>query len=204
MSALIKTMPGYVSIALTSVSAPGYTLQVSNYSVPGHVQDGWYFVSDEPTPESFADPWVQPQGAHDAYALGAIVSHSGARWRSLITANVWVPGVSGWANADSDIPAWIQPTGAHDAYSTDAIVRHNGDIWISLIDANVWAPGVSGWRQMAVVPPSGVPTLPPWVQPTGGHDAYPLGARVSHAGQNWTSTVAANVWEPGVYGWVAD
>lgn len=33
------------------------------------------------------------------------------------------------------------------------------------------------------------------------HDAYDLGAKVSHKGKHWTSDVAANVWEPGVYGW---
>lgn len=42
---------------------------------------------------------------------------------------------------------------------------------------------------------------PAWVQPTGAHDAYPLGAKVSHNGKKWTSDVANNVWEPGVYGW---
>lgn len=42
---------------------------------------------------------------------------------------------------------------------------------------------------------------PEWVQPTGAHDAYALGAKVSHNGKHWTSTVDANVWEPGVYGW---
>lgn len=41
----------------------------------------------------------------------------------------------------------------------------------------------------------------PWVQPTGGHDAYDLGAQVTHAGATWQSDVADNVWEPGVYGW---
>ena len=40
-----------------------------------------------------------------------------------------------------------------------------------------------------------------WVQPVGAHDAYPLGAKVTHKGQTWTSTAAANIWEPGVYGW---
>lgn len=44
-------------------------------------------------------------------------------------------------------------------------------------------------------------TLPAWVQPTGSHDAYPLGARVQHNAKRWESTVAANVWEPGVSGW---
>lgn len=42
---------------------------------------------------------------------------------------------------------------------------------------------------------------PAWVQPTGAHDAYAQGAKVSHNGKKWTSDVANNVWEPGVYGW---
>ena len=42
---------------------------------------------------------------------------------------------------------------------------------------------------------------PDWRQPQGAHDAYALGAKVSHNGKHWTSDVAANVWEPGVYGW---
>jgi len=50
------------------------------------------------------------------------------------------------------------------------------------------------------------PTEPqPWVQPTGAHDAYHLGDRVTYEGQVWecTATDASgnNVWEPGVYGW---
>lgn len=42
---------------------------------------------------------------------------------------------------------------------------------------------------------------PEWSQPLGAHDAYPLGAKVSHNGKKWTSDVDNNVWEPGVYGW---
>ena len=41
--------------------------------------------------------WVQPTGAHDAYALDALVTHNGKTWRSLYAANVWEPGVAGWA-----------------------------------------------------------------------------------------------------------
>lgn len=40
-----------------------------------------------------------------------------------------------------------------------------------------------------------------WVQPTGAHDAYPMDAKVSHKGKNWTNLVANNVWEPGVANW---
>ena len=42
---------------------------------------------------------------------------------------------------------------------------------------------------------------PEWVQPTGAQDAYNTGDQVSHSNKHWVSTVDANVWEPGVYGW---
>lgn len=40
--------------------------------------------------------WSQPQGAHDAYAKGAKVSHSDKHWTSNVDNNVWEPGVYGW------------------------------------------------------------------------------------------------------------
>lgn len=49
-----------------------------------------------------------------------------------------------------------------------------------------------------------VEEYPEWIQPTGAHDAYALGAKVRYNGQNWKSTVEANVWAPGVYGWEAE
>jgi hypothetical protein len=44
--------------------------------------------------------------------------------------------------------------------------------------------------------------LPAWVQPTGAHDAYPVGAEVMHNGKAWRNTHPANAFEPGVFGWV--
>lgn len=64
------------------------------------------------------------------------------------------------------------------------------------IDNNVWRPDVYGWE----LETSGE-EYPEWVQPTGGHDAYALGAIITYNGQTWISIVDANVWEPGVYGW---
>jgi len=40
--------------------------------------------------------WVQPTGAHDAYALGFKVKHKTKNWESTTPANVWEPGVYGW------------------------------------------------------------------------------------------------------------
>lgn len=42
---------------------------------------------------------------------------------------------------------------------------------------------------------------PEWIQPTGAHDAYKAGDKVSHNGKHWTSDIDANTYEPGVYGW---
>lgn len=43
--------------------------------------------------------------------------------------------------------------------------------------------------------------FPEWRQPSGAHDAYGKGAKVSHNGKHWQSDIDANVYEPGVYGW---
>ena len=40
--------------------------------------------------------WTQPVGATDAYALNDVVTHKGKRWKSIVNANVWEPGVYGW------------------------------------------------------------------------------------------------------------
>lgn len=40
--------------------------------------------------------WVQPTGAHDAYAKGAKVRHNGSLWVSSADSNVWEPGAYGW------------------------------------------------------------------------------------------------------------
>ncbi len=42
---------------------------------------------------------------------------------------------------------------------------------------------------------------PEWVQPTGSHDAYNQGDKVSHLEKHWVSDIDANVYEPSVYGW---
>lgn len=96
---------------------------------------------------------------------------------------------------------WKQPTGAHDAYPTGWEVEHQGKRWVSLTPANVWEPGVSGWREVVEDNDDGTPGIPAWVQPTGAHDAYPVGAKVTHNGETWENTTPSNVWEPGVYGW---
>lgn len=39
--------------------------------------------------------------------------------------------------------------------------------------------------------------FPQWVQPTGAHDAYNKGDKVSDEGKHWISEMDGNVWKPG-------
>ena len=81
-------------------------------------------------------------------------------------------------------------------------VRYN-DILYKCIQSHTsqstWTPkdAASLWTRMDD------PTVewPEWRQPTGSTDAYAKGAKVSHNGKHWVSTLDANVWEPGVSGW---
>lgn len=44
---------------------------------------------------------------------------------------------------------------------------------------------------------------PEWRQPTGAHDAYNIGDKVSYDGRHYTSLINGNVWSPDAYpaGW---
>lgn len=96
-------------------------------------------------------------------------------------------------------PAW---DGNGHYYSVDDRVQYDGLLWRCVqnhTSQETWTPtaAASLWSR------SSDPTeeWPEWIQPTGGHDAYTRGAKVSHKGKHWTSDVDGNVWEPSVYGW---
>ena len=55
-----------------------------------------------------------------------------------------------------------------------------------------WTPDVAVSLYVKV----SIEEFPEWVQPTGGHDAYNTGDKVSHNGKHWISLIDANVWEP--------
>ena len=61
-------------------------LTPANVWEPG--ESGWREV---PAEDAVPPAYVQPTGAHDAYAEGDQVTYDGAVWRSLIDGNVWSP-----------------------------------------------------------------------------------------------------------------
>ena len=112
---------------------------------------------------------------------------------------------------ESGVPLWSQPSGAHDAYNTGDIVNYRGTLYESLINGNVWSPDAypAGWQAVESGSGSEEPgpeepaTYPEWVQPTGGHDAYNTGDRVTYNGKVYESTMDGNTWSPDAYpqGW---
>ena len=143
-------------------------------------------------------PWKQPQGAHDAYAEGRIVSHNDSLWISDIEANVWEPPEQ-WSVYDPDAPEepidpneWQPDT----EYVTGDVRTYNEVEYICMEDHTSQegsTPDVADtlWSEYDN------PQDPdPWVQPTGGHDAYETGDVVTHNGSTWESNIDANVWEP--------
>lgn len=87
---------------------------------------------------------------------------------------------------------WEQPSGAHNAYPVGWEVTHDNKTWQSLTPANVWEPGISSWRE--IVEENSAP--PEWIRPTGAHDSYGVGDRVTFEGQIFESTLNANTWSP--------
>lgn len=87
-------------------------------------------------------------------------------------------------------------------YASDARVQYNVKLY-KCIQAHTsqadWAPdvAVSLWVEV----PDPAIEFPEWKQPSGAHDAYNKGDKVSHNDKHWTSDIDANVYEPGVYGW---
>ena len=86
------------------------------------------------------------------------------------------------------------------AYATGDRVQHEGTLY-KCVQAHTsqadWTPPVTPALWTAV----SIDEYPAWVQPTGAHDAYSKGDKVTHNGKHWTSDADNNTWEPGVYGW---
>ena len=86
------------------------------------------------------------------------------------------------------------------AYVVDDRVQYNGILY-KCVQAHTsqadWTPDATPALWVVV----SIDEYPEWVQPTGAHDAYNIGDKVTHNGKTWVSDVDNNVWEPGVYGW---
>jgi hypothetical protein len=117
---------------------------------------------------------------------------------------------------------FVEPLGTSGMYMKDECVLENGLVYISKVDNNVYSPSAypQNWtlytgeteEPTEPVEPEPTPepepepedpTYPEFVQPTGAHDAYKKGDRVTYNGKVYESLIDANVYSPDTYpaGW---
>lgn len=136
--------------------------------------------------------------AADVEAFAAYVKGEADVKAAAHTAQRYVP----------DEVALTQPRILFDAWRAGEVyvagdIRLHGGLFYRCVTAHTsqptWAPDAAAslWARI------GNPTeeWPEWIQPTGAHDAYGIGAKVTYEGKHWICDTDANVYAPGVYGW---
>ena len=95
-------------------------------------------------------------------------------------------------------PAWA----VGKAYAIDDRVQYNGALY-KCVQAHTsqadWTPYATPALWAAV----SVDAWPEWVQPTGAHDAYAKGDKVTYKGKRYISLIDGNTYSPDAYpaGW---
>ena len=108
-----------------------------------------------------------------------------------------------------DEVAFKQPLAIFDEWSADGVAyikddirRFGGKLYRCVqphTSQATWTPSAAASLWTEISDPT--EEWPEWIQPTGAHNAYAQGAKVSHNGKHWISDVAGNGWEPGVSQW---
>ena len=131
-----------------------------------------------------------------ASSLASVQSASAVAFVALCEVGT-LDAVTASEHADLFSP-WAYPV----AYTVGQLRRYNGTLY-KCVQAHTsqadWTPDTAASLWSVAADPA--EEWPAWSQPVGAHDAYAKGAKVSHNGKHWTSSVDSNVWEPSVYGW---
>ena len=93
-------------------------------------------------------------------------------------------------------PTWV----VGKAYAVSDRAQYNGKLY-KCIQAHTsqadWTPDTTPALWVVV----SIDEYPEWVQPTGAHDAYNTGDKVSYNGKHYVCTIDGNAYAPDVYGW---
>ena len=93
-------------------------------------------------------------------------------------------------------PTWV----VGKAYAVSDRAQYNGTLY-KCVQAHTsqadWTPDSTPALWVGV----SIDEYPEWVQPTGAHDAYNTGDKVSYNGKHYVCTIDANTYAPDVYGW---
>ena len=86
------------------------------------------------------------------------------------------------------------------AYAVDDRVQYGGILY-KCVQAHTtqadWTPDITPALWVVV----SIEEYPEWVQPTGAHDAYNIGNKVTYKGNHYVCDINGNVYAPDVYGW---
>ena len=86
------------------------------------------------------------------------------------------------------------------AYATGDRAQYGGTLY-KCVQAHTsqadWTPDATPALWVVV----SIDEYPEWVQPTGAHDAYNTGDKVSYNGKHYVCTIDGNAYAPDVYGW---
>ena len=89
------------------------------------------------------------------------------------------------------------------AYAVEDRAQYNGTLY-KCVQAHTsqadWTPDATPALWVVV----SIDEYPEWVQPTGAHDAYNTGDKVSYNGKHYVCTINANTYAPDVYGWTEE
>ena len=93
-------------------------------------------------------------------------------------------------------PTWV----VGKAYAASDRAQYNGTLY-KCVQAHTsqadWMPDATPALWVVV----SIEDYPEWVQPTGAHDAYNTGDKVSYNGKHYVCTIDSNTYAPDVYGW---
>lgn len=155
-----------------------------------HLGDGVYRCIPTPAERRAQQMSEELSAVQSANAVAFVVLAEGGQ----------IDAVTAAEHAELFCP-WTYPV----AYPVGRMVRHNGLLY-RCVQAHTsqadWTPDAAASLWALAADPA--EEWPAWSQPLGAHDAYELGAKVSHNGKHWVSTQPNNVWEPGVYGWTEE
>lgn len=181
---LPNNKPSYISLFAYNADKTKYSMAKSDVEIPREVT--WYDVQED-LKEDIAETQKDAEQAQEVVLLTRDFLPDAVALTLPEIYDEWNPdGISyiGKDTATEDKPA--------------SIVRRNGFLYRCLqshTSQENWTPENSPSLWVLIDDPA--IEWPEWKQPTGAHDAYSIGAKVSHNGKKWISQIEANTVEPG-------
>ena len=181
---LPNNKPSYISLFAYNADKTKYSMAKSDVEIPREIT--WYDVQED-LKEDIAETQKDAEQAQEVVLLTRDFLPDAVALTLPEIYDEWNPDSVSYIGKDTateDKPA--------------SIVRYNNALYRCLqshTSQASWTPEASPSLWVLIDDPA--IEWPEWKQPTGAHDAYSLGAKVSHNGKKWISQIEANTVEPG-------